>query len=419
MRYEVERPPRYLIPHTSYLHRQVRLLTLFSFCSSLRFGSVLLAIYFAAVSGSYTLGMSIFSIASMAQLMFEAPAGVYSDRVGRRTTVIAGSVLSLGFTTCFAIGQGYGWLVAGAVIEGLARAMYSGNNDALLYETLVEAGEPERYAEYAGKIRASEPVAFGLAGLAGGVIAVRSLSLPFWLTLIPQALALALAFGLHEPRLSQRDTRERGQLRRAARLFLANPRLRLLTLGAALREGLGEASHQFDMTFVRSLWPAWALGIAGLVNNVAGALGFYLSGRVVGRWGALPVMVGNVLVGRILNLTALLAPTVASPVLMSLTGLGYGASMVASSALQQREFSPDQRATMGSLVAVAENIAFAAGALGIGLLADWLGVIPALVLPQCVMVTVAAVYQRLYHHPPRPIDPGACAGNDHSRGGAS
>lgn len=388
---------------TSYprLRRQVRLLVLFSFCSSLRFGSVLLAIYFAAVSGSYALGMSIFSIGSISQLLCEAPAGMVSDRVGRRPTMIAGAVVSLGFTACYAVGLSYGWLVAGAALEGLARALFSGNNDALLYETLAEAGQTERYAEYTGKVNAGEPVAFGLAGLAGGVIAVWSLNLAFWLTLIPQAVALALACGLREPRASHVETAERGRLKVAIRLFVANPRLRLLALGAALREGLGESSYQFHLTFVRTLWPAWALGIAGLIGNAAGALSFYLSGRVIGRLGALPVLAGDVLAGRVLHLTALLVPTVASPALMSLSGLGYGASMVASSTLQQREFSAGQRATMGSLTAVAENIAFAAGSLAIGLLADRFGIVPALVMAQVALLSVAGVYLLLYRHPAR------------------
>ena len=95
-----------------------------------------MAIYFAKVTGSYVLGLSVFSIAMISSAVFEIPTGVFSDLIGRKyTTMLSGLCLTL-MGIAYAIGLSYGWLVMGAILEGLARALNSGNNDALLYDSL-------------------------------------------------------------------------------------------------------------------------------------------------------------------------------------------------------------------------------------------------------------------------------------------
>ncbi len=98
------------------------------------------------------------------------------------------------------------WMLASAAVEGLARALASGNGEALLYDALRDAGQEGRYHHAIGRLGAIEAAGFGLAALAGGVMASRSIGLALWLSVLTQALALAVALRLPEPASTSRAT---------------------------------------------------------------------------------------------------------------------------------------------------------------------------------------------------------------------
>lgn len=388
------------------LRRQLALLRYFRFFSALRFAAPLLVIYFAHVSGSYALGMSVFSIASVSQLLFDIPAGVLSDRVGRKPVMVAGAAVSLLFTVSYAVGRNYWFLALGGALEGLARALFSGNDTALLYETLADERCEGRYAEQLGKIGAGTQIAFAIAALAGGLIATRSFQLAFWLTLLPQAAALGICTRLREPRRRARTGHTAfGHLGHSLRQFARNRRLRLLVTAAAWQDAFGESAFQFRLIFFQLFWPIWALGAAQTLTYVVSTVSFYVSGRVIGRLSALKVLVGNVLVGRLLNGVALLFPSVLSPALMSLTSVTYGMGEVAMDTLQQQEFSDEQRATMGSVSSQALNLGFAVAAVALGALADRIGAIHALIVVQVLLLVPLALYRLLFSHDRRLLPP--------------
>ncbi|HZU78230.1 MAG TPA: MFS transporter [Dehalococcoidia bacterium] len=370
------------------------MLALLRFCAALRFGAVLLALYFSSVAGSYALGMSVFSLTSLAQLAADVPTGYLADRLGRKPVLALGAIVSLAFTVGYAVGLSYWWLAAGAALEGLARALVSGTDTALLYEMLAEAELADRYPLYLGRVAAGESVAFALAAFAGGAIAAFwSFHAAFWLTLAPQCAALVCALLLREP--AHRLDRRRVSWRRALTPFLRNPRLRLVVGAAAWREAWSESAFQLRIVFFQQLWPLWALGLAQTLTNAVSALSFYLAGRTIARLGALRVLLLDVIIGRALALPALLAPTVASPVALSLMSATYGMSEVAFGALQQQEFSDEERATMGSIASQAVGLAFAAGAVAVGALADSAGVVAALLITQALLLGSIVLYRGL------------------------
>src|SRR5688572_6830492 len=131
--------------------RNIRLLAWFHFWGDFRPYAPIAILYFAQISGSYALGMSIFAATRLAQSMLEVPTGIYSDKIGRKKTLVLGAVTGVFSLIFYAIGGTYLALLTGAIFEGLARAFYSGNNEALLHDTLAEMGQRERYAEYLGK----------------------------------------------------------------------------------------------------------------------------------------------------------------------------------------------------------------------------------------------------------------------------
>ncbi|MFN8376299.1 MAG: hypothetical protein U0694_25940 [Anaerolineae bacterium] len=117
-----------------------------------------------------------------------------------------------------------------------------------------------------------------------------------------------------------------------------------------------------------------------MLANATAAFSFYFAGRIIRRFGELRLLLGGISISEAVHVFGMLVPTVFSPALISLTSVFFGVKTVAIGGLLQREFTDEQRATMGSLTSFADSIAMAVFSFGLGALADRIGVTPALVL---------------------------------------
>jgi MFS family permease len=379
------------------LHRNIRLLGWLNLMLEFRLYGPIMILYFAQVSGSFALGMSIFSITMLASSLFELPTGIFSDKVGRKRTVVAGAIASIASVTFYALGGSFAMLLVGGILEGLARAFFSGNNDALLHDTLAESGQREAFQEYLGRISSMYQVALAISAVLGGIIASFSYSAVFWLSVIPQVLGLFISLRLIEPHQhSPFSGNIYAHLREAYFNTIRNRRLRTLSAASILGYALSESSWLFQSAFIQTLWPTWAIGLAQMLSNIGAAISFYLSGRVIRRFGEFKILIGDILYSRIVNVIALLFPGVLSPLLMTTTALSFGAKTVAVGGLMQHEFTDEQRATMGSLNSFAGNIAFAICSTLLGLLADRVGPANALLVTTLVGLATLVLYRQVF-----------------------
>jgi len=169
------------------IHKNIKLLSWLNFCCDFRIYSAIAVLYFAQVTGSFTLALGVFSVGKIASSVFELPTGVLSDFVGRKMTVVFGQASSILAITCYAIGGSFTVLAIGAILEGLAFAFFSGNNSALLYDSLKEGGKEDRYSEYEGKTSSMFQIALGISALIGSItLGFESFRFLFWLSVIPQ-----------------------------------------------------------------------------------------------------------------------------------------------------------------------------------------------------------------------------------------
>jgi MFS family permease len=371
----------------------------YNFLNDFRFYAPVQVLYFTRVTGSFAAGMSVFSAAMLASAVLEVPTGVFSDMIGRKRTVVCGAVASAVSVTLYAIGGLYGMLLIGAVFEGLARSFFSGNNEALLYDTLAETGQTETYQEFLGKISSMFQFALASSAIIGSIVASFSFSAVMWLSVIPQVIGIFVTLRLIEPKVrSERSGNIFTHLRQAYDNLVKNPRLRPLSAASIITWSVGEAAYQFRPAFIASLWPIWAIGIARLVSNLTAAASFYLSGRLIKRFGEFPLLAGSVLYSETLNLLALVFPTVLSPLLMGTTSIFFGVKNVALGGLMQREFTSEQRATMGSLNSFASSLCFAIAAVVLGQIADRFGVINALIVASLISFIPLWLYRMAFRH---------------------
>jgi hypothetical protein len=376
----------------------IQLLGAFNFCNDFRIFAPIVVVYFAQVTGSFALATLLFSIAKVTTSAFEVPTGLFSDVVGRRTTLVLGQIASFGCVACYAFGNSFALLALGAVLGGVAFAFFSGNNEALLFDTLKGEGEQGGYAEWQGRLSALFQLALSISAIVAMVaLGWLSLRMMFILSLAPQALGVVFALLLVEPpRSSSIPSNVLAHLSAAVDGFRRDARLRQVSLAAMLGYALGEAKHMFHPAFFATLWPAWALGLAGALVHGLSALGFRFAGATIGRLGELRVLIGGTGASLILGAGAAAIPTLASPALISLSSLFFGPGMVAQGSLMQKSFSDTQRATMASLVSLGGNIIFAIAVFAIGALADRIGPRFALLTAEFLSIPVAVLYGRLY-----------------------
>lgn len=352
--------------------RNIKILTWQGFLIGFSLWSAIAAIYFSQVSGSYTLGLSIFSIANISGALFEIPTGVFSDKIGRKYTTVMGGLAYTFSGIMYAIGLNFWWLAAGAVLGGLGRSFYSGNNDAYLYDSLNKSNRKGELQKFMGHIGSVEQWALGITAVLGGVLAAKhSFSLVMWLSVIPLFLCFATSFWLIDIKNEEKNEGNvYVHLKEAINNFVKNKKIRLLSLSSIVGFGLGEAGFQFRSVFILSLWPLWAVGTARMLANIGAAIGFGLSGKIMSKFRAEKVLLFEQISSRTVDFVALFWPTVVSPALMSTTSLMYGPSTVAENSIFQNEFTDKQRATMGSLNSLGRSIFLAICVLGLGLIAD-------------------------------------------------
>lgn len=132
------------------LQRNLKLFKLYSFFNGFWPLSAVAVIYFQTITNSYTLAMLVFSISSLLQAILEVPTGIFSDRIGRKNTLLIGTFsLNISYLIWFMAGiyNSTELLFIGALFRGLSIAMSSGTDDAFVFETMKDIGQTDKYDE--------------------------------------------------------------------------------------------------------------------------------------------------------------------------------------------------------------------------------------------------------------------------------
>lgn len=379
------------------MERNIRLFSYLNFFTDFIPYAPIAILYFANVSGSYALGMSVFSVVMLASAFFEIPTGIFSDMIGRKNTVVLGAMTRILSAILYAIGGSFGMLVVGALLEGLSRSFYSGNNDAMLHDSLTQLKKEDDFHSHYGKTHAMFQVGLATSALLGGVLAQWSFALVMWVSVIPQIITLVISMFLTEPAVY---TKEAGNifahLKESLRQFRINSILGYISITSIIKHSVGEAGYLFQSAFFITLWPIWAIGVASTISNLLAATSYYVSGKIIKKLSVKTILIGENLYNRIVNLLALFFPTIISPALMITSGITFGLGDTSINMLLQRHFTVKQRATMESLNSLAGSIAFGVFAVLLGKFGDLYGPRSALIVTQILLLTPLVFYRFIF-----------------------
>lgn len=378
------------------LKRNIRLLSLFNIFYNFRFYSVLAVIYFAQITHSYSLAASIFAIVQISQAIFEIPTGYISDKHGRSLSLKLGAFSNLLSIILYAFSKNYLFLIFAAILEGLNRAFFSGNNNALVYETLSSLKEKNNYHYEFGKINSWLELAGFVSCVLGGFIAFKSLSLLFVLSIIPQFIASLISLGFVEPKRNRyKITSFSLHIKESLKTLRKSIKLKYLSIAEILGFAVGESTWSLQSIFYNLFLPISVTNWIMSLNFLTSTISFRLSGKIISKFKAIKVLLYQEIYGRLLYLIALIFPSIISPFIIATASITYGPSTVAHNTLLQKELTNRQRATFSSINSFIGSCLYAPMAIFIGYLADNFGITKAMLFGQICLLPIIFIYYQL------------------------
>jgi MFS family permease len=191
-------------------------------------------IYLAGKGMSLTqLGLleTIFHITSF---LMEVPTGAVADIFGRKISRIAGRVMSLISVIILLAAGDFLWFAISFVFTALSYNLESGAGDALIYDSLKEIGEEDKYMKISGNKEVFYQIAGIISFLVGGYMATKSYSIAFTITIIAGAIAILQSLSFKEPYVGRRHKTEKKenvfvkQLKKSISVVRDNPRIGFL-----------------------------------------------------------------------------------------------------------------------------------------------------------------------------------------------
>lgn len=184
-----------------------------------------LIIHFIQKSGHMNLDQIYFmeSIVVLGSVILQIPTGALADLIGRKKTVVLGSLLNLACVVLFATANSPLTIWVANIIWMLGLSLCSGADSAFLYDTLKEAGIENRYKEIEGKALANRLLLIAFSSLMAGHLGEINLRLPMLLSIPGVLVAFTVTCLFHEPvKIKKYTPKEQLNLMKFSVLFVAN-----------------------------------------------------------------------------------------------------------------------------------------------------------------------------------------------------
>lgn len=362
------------------IKRNLKISTIFMATIGLTPHALIAVLYYEQLLGSYALAMSVFSVVLLSTSISEIPLGILSDFIGRSKTMIVGAAsVSIGFV--FLIMASYVsfnpiyFLYIGSIFQGFCLALFSGTDEALIYET-AEHFKGKEFKKYYSRIRSVNQFFSALSAVIAGLVSYYfSYVYCFYISFFLYLSSLFLTFLFVDVPLDKNKNKIRpnniyAHVIEAISLFIKNRKLRLISLGSMISSASAGALHRFEMGYFNTLMPEYLYGIPRLIKQILGTFSFGFASKIIDRFGSMKTLISSTFLGGVFMYLPLLLNNIFTPFLYSIANLFYGTKTTATSDLLQTEFSNEQRATMASLISLGSSIIQAVLVVIVGVLAD-------------------------------------------------
>jgi len=292
-------------------------------------------------------------------LLFEIPSGYLADVIGRKKTMIIGSMLLPAGIGIYALTGSFGAFLLAEFVIAAANSMRSGCDSALLYDSLLVMEKESQYKKIEGKSFFYTRIGSSLSSVLGGLLALCSLRLPIILNIVTASAMLPFALALTEPeRKKLQGSRPLREILRICRFSFNHRSLRTLILAAALIMSTGITGIWAYFLYYKSLdINIGYFGILFAVFQLASAIGSRTSHRIEARWGLRTCLRLLLLIAPVFLLLGLISSLWLFPLIL-LNGYLWGFSFPLFMNSMNRFIGSEIRATVLSVANMAGSFSF-------------------------------------------------------------
>jgi len=234
--------------------------------------------------------------------LLEVPSGYFSDRVGRRLTLL----LSAGFAVLayliFIQSSSFAGFAVAQFVLAAAVSFKSGSDNSLLYDTLAALDRTAEYAVREANATRFSMLALAASALLGGLTGVIDLAIPYYLSVLGAVAAFCICFKFSEP-----PAHEQAQpfLRQLSMCFkrLKQPQLLWLFGFFVFGYSLMHVPAEFNQPYIKLLQIDWFTnndssplisGVMVTISMIGGALGATASMKLLKHFGVRTLLLGGI-----------------------------------------------------------------------------------------------------------------------------
>ncbi len=257
------------------LQRTIALIPWYQLFNNLLFWQAVWFLYFQSeLSGAEAI--ILYTVYDMSITVLEVPSGYFSDRMGRRWTLLLSALCALTGCIALAVGGSFAMLAMGQCLLGAGSAFKSGTDSSLLFESLTAAGRSDEVEAQEVRVWRFSLTGLALSAVIGGAMSLWSPVLPFYATAAAFAVVLLLVILMQEPPARAGTVITlRGQLG-ALRLAFLNPVLTWLFVLAVLMYAFSHLPFVFGQPFILT-----TLGNYGLATEAPLVSGMVTSAMMI------------------------------------------------------------------------------------------------------------------------------------------
>ncbi|MBI9034504.1 MAG: MFS transporter [Bacteroidales bacterium] len=166
----------------------------YGFLKNLRFFEAFLILFYLEKGLNYTQIGSLYALNEIIRNIFEIPAGILSDALGRRKTMVFSFILYIISFVIFFFSETYFWFVPAILFYAFGDAFRTGTHKAMILTYLKQKGWDKQKIHYYGHTRSWSQKGSAVSALLAGLIMFNmgSYKMIFLISAIPYVLDLFL-----------------------------------------------------------------------------------------------------------------------------------------------------------------------------------------------------------------------------------
>lgn len=185
------------------IKRNIPLLNTMQFLRWFLLTMPIVVIYFQEHGLSMVQVMVVQGVFSVSMLVFEIPSGYFSDKIGRKITLIIGMLLNAIGLTIFGLLLRFEGFILAYIFMGIGTSFLSGTDSSLLYDTLLVLKDEKNHHKREGFYMSIANYSESIASILGGIVAVYSMRYNYFIHAALILIAALLALFLVEPEIER------------------------------------------------------------------------------------------------------------------------------------------------------------------------------------------------------------------------